>query len=149
MTVRRLLACALLMAAFPPSSSAEPLRAYKVTEDAIPESLTGQPGDPARGWAIVGDRRRGLCLLCHTGPFPGAHEQGTLAPDLRGAGARYTEGQIRLRVVDIKRLHPDSIMPSFYKVGGLERVGAEWSGKPVLSAGEVEDVVAYLATLRN
>ncbi len=141
--------CALLTAMLSTPAGADPLYAYAITNDAIPKSLTDRPGDPARGRAIVGDRQRGLCLLCHTGPFPDAHEQGTLAPDLGGAGARYTEGQLRLRIVDMKRINPSSIMPAYYKVEDLERVGLSWRGKPVLSAEEIEDVVAYLATLKD
>ncbi len=140
------LALALLAA---PASGAEALRRFEVRGDAIAASLTGRPGDPERGREIVGDRRRGLCLLCHTGPFPDAHQQGELAPDLRGAGARHTEGQLRLRIVDMKALNPASLMPSYYRTDGLQRVGPAWRGRPVLSAEEIEDVVAYLATLRS
>lgn len=132
-----------------PPSAAEPLRRLEVRGDAIPASLTGRPGDPERGREIVGDRRRGLCLLCHTGPFPDIHLQGELAPDLRGAGARLTEGQLRLRIVDMKALNPLSVMPAYYRTDGLHRVGPAWRGRPVLSAEEIEDVVAYLSTLRS
>ena len=79
---------------------------YEIVGDAIPASLTGAPGDPARGRAIVGDRRVGLCLLCHTGPFPEPRLQGTLAPDLRGAGSRLSAGQLRLRLVDASAAQP-------------------------------------------
>ncbi|PWC31730.1 sulfur oxidation c-type cytochrome SoxX [Azospirillum sp. TSO22-1] len=118
-------------------------------QDALPDSLTGTKGDPARGRAIVADRRRGLCLLCHSGPFPEERFQGTLAPDLSGAGARLSEGQLRLRIVDARRLVPDTIMPSYFKVEGLTRVAPAFQGKPVLSAAEIEDVVAFLTTLRD
>jgi len=126
---------------------AEALRAFEVVGDAIPQSLTGVPGDAERGRAIVGDRQVGLCLLCHRGPFPN-EQQGTLAPDLAGAGARWSEGQLRLRLVDARRLNPATIMPSYYRVDGLQRVGSAWQGKPVLSAQQVEDVIAFLRTLR-
>jgi sulfur-oxidizing protein SoxX len=109
--------------------------------------VEGQP-DPARGRAIVGNRQRGLCLLCHTGPFPEERFQGTLAPDLAGAGERWTEGQLRLRLVDGRRINPDTIMPSYYRIDGLARVGPAWRDKPILSAEEIEDVVAFLMTLR-
>lgn len=132
-----------------PAASAEPLRPFLARGDAIAASLTGRPGDPDRGREIVGDRRRGLCLLCHQGPFPDAHLQGDLAPDLRGVGARLTEGQLRLRIVDIKALNPASPMPAYYRTEELARVGSRWRGRPVLSAEEIEDVVAYLATLRS
>lgn len=137
---------ALLLVAGP-AWGAERLRPFEIRGDAIPASLTGGPGDPDRGREIVGDRRRGLCLLCHEGPFPEPHLQGDLAPDLRGVGARLTEGQLRLRLVDIKVLNPASLMPAYYRTDGLNRVGPTWRDRPVLSAEEIEDVVAYLATL--
>ena len=120
-----------------------------VVGDAVPAPLTGQPGDPARGRALVVDRRAGLCLLCHAGPFPEERFQGTLAPDLGGAGSRWSTGQLRLRLVDSRRVNPDSIMPAYYRVEGLERVAAAWRDRPVLGAQEIEDVVAFLATLRD
>jgi len=121
---------------------------YKIVGDAIPDSLTGAKGDPARGRKIVADRNVGLCLLCHSGPFPEDRFQGNLAPDLSGAGSRWSEGQLRLRIVDASKLNPNTIMPPFYRVDDLQRVPAAYRGKPVLSAVEVEDVVAYLLTLK-
>ncbi len=127
----------------------EPPRPYVVRGDAIELSLTGRPGDPARGQALIADRQRGLCLLCHTGPFPDMHAQGTLAPDLRGVGRRLSVGQLRLRVVDMKKINPATIMPSYYRIDGLQRVASAWRGKPVLTAEEIEDVVAYLGILKD
>jgi L-cysteine S-thiosulfotransferase len=125
------------------------LQPYQIVGDAIPASLTGAAGDPARGREVALDRRRGACLLCHSGPFPEEKFQGNLAPDLSGAGSRWLEGQLRLRVVDASRLNPDTIMPPYYRVDGLTRVGAAWQGKPILTADQIEDVVAFLSTLRN
>ena len=116
--------------------------------DAIPESLTGMPGDAARGRALVVDRTS-TCILCHSGPFPEQKFQGDLAPSLAGAGSRWSEGQLRLRLVDGSGLDPGTIMPSFYRLEGLVRVGQTWRGKPILSAEQIEDIVAYLATLRE
>src|SRR5213083_3194135 len=113
-------------------------------QDAIPESLTGVKGDPVRGRAIVANRQVGLCLLCHSGPFPEERFQGNLAPDLKGAGARWSEGQLRLRIVDAARLNPQTIMPPYYRVDGLTRVAPGFRGKPILTAEQIEDVVAYL-----
>jgi L-cysteine S-thiosulfotransferase len=140
----------LTVAAFVPpcAASAEGLQAYTVSSDAIPASLTGKPGDAARGRALVLDRTR-TCILCHSGPFSEAKFQGDLAPNLAGAGSRWSEGQLRLRLVDASRLNPATIMPSFYRVEGLERVGAPWRDKPILSAEQIEDVVAYLVSLRE
>ena len=122
---------------------------YEIVGDAIPASLTGAPSDPERGRAIVGDRRVGLCLLCHTGPFPEPRLQGTLAPDLTGVGVRLSPGQLRLRLVDSTRLNPDTIMPPYYRTEGLSRVAPSYAGKPILTAAQIEDVVAFLATLTN
>jgi sulfur-oxidizing protein SoxX len=125
------------------------LRPYAVVGNAIPEPLTGTRGDAARGRAIVGNRQVGLCLLCHSGPFPEEKFQGTLAPDLKGVGARWSEGQLRLRIVDSSRLYRDTMMPSYYRLDGLTRVAPAFAGKPVLSAEQIEDVVAYLVSLRD
>jgi sulfur-oxidizing protein SoxX len=132
----------------PCAAGAQQLRAYVVTADAIPVSLTGLPGDAARGRALVLDRAS-TCILCHSGPFPESKFQGDLAPSLAGAGSRWTEGQLRLRLVDAIRLNPATIMPSYYRVDGLDRVAPAWRGKPILSAGQIEDIVAYLVTLRD
>jgi L-cysteine S-thiosulfotransferase len=118
-------------------------------QEALPHSLTGAKGDPARGRAIVASRQVGLCLLCHSGPFPEERFQGELAPDLRGAGARWSEGQLRLRIVDSGRMNPASIMPAYHRTDGLTRVAPAFQGKPILSAEQIEDVVAYLMTLKD
>jgi len=122
---------------------------YRIVGDAIPASLTGKPGDPMRGRAIVGNRQVGLCLLCHSGPFPEERFQGNLAPDLAGAASRSNAGQLRLRIVDASRLNPDTIMPPYYKIDSAPRVASAFRGKPVLSAEQIEDVIAYLLTLKN
>ena len=132
----------------PAAASAQELRPYAVAGDAISESLTGMPGDATRGRALVLDRTS-TCILCHSGPFPEAKFQGDLAPSLAGAGSRWSEGQLRLRLVDASRLNPATIMPSYYRVDGLNRVGMAWRGKPILSADQIEDIVTYLATLRE
>jgi len=128
-------------------------------DDAMPDSLTGAKGDPARGRTIVASRQVGLCLLCHSGPFPEERFQGNLAPDLKGAGSRLSEGQLRLKIVDPGRVNPATIMPAYHRTEalgiealgteGLARVAPAYRGKPVLSAEQVEDVVAFLTTLRD
>jgi len=132
----------------PCAAGAQALRSYVVTADAIPASLTGIPGDAGRGRTLVLDRAS-TCILCHSGPFPEARFQGDLAPSLAGAGRRWTEGQLRLRLVDASSLNPATIMPSFYRLDQLDRVAPAWRGKPILSAEQIEDIVAYLATLRD
>ena len=124
------------------------MQPYTIAGDAIPASLTGTAGDAARGRALVLNRSS-TCILCHSGPFPEEKFQGDLAPDLSGSGARWSEGQLRLRIVDASRLNPATIMPSYYRTDGLVRVGAAWRGKPILSAEQIEDIVAYLTTLRQ
>ena len=141
-----LLAAATL--ALPCAASAQELRPYTIAGDAIPESLTGAPGDAVRGRALVLERTS-TCILCHSGPFPEEKFQGDLAPSLAGAGSRSSAGQLRLRLVEASRLNPATIMPSYYRVEGLTRVGAPWRDKPILTAGQIEDIVAYLATLRD
>jgi sulfur-oxidizing protein SoxX len=135
------------------AGSARPVQAdglvpYAIAGDAIPAPLTGAKGDAARGRAIVADHNRGLCLLCHSGPFPEDKFQGNIAPDLSGAGSRWSEGQLRLRIVDAGKINPNTIMPPFYRVDGLSRVAKAYQDKPVLTAVEIEDVVAYLMTLK-
>ena len=106
-------------------------------------------GDAQRGRALVADRTQGLCLLCHSAPIAEERFQGDLAPSLAGAGARWSAGQLRLRIVDSQRIKPDSIMPAYHRVDGLSQVGRDWRGKPVLDAQQVEDVVAYLQSLKD
>jgi len=138
-----------------PISAVAPLKAdaairpYAVIGDAIPASLTGAPGDPARGKAIVASRQTGLCLLCHSAPLPEEKFQGTIGPGLKGIGARYTEGELRLRIVDPRISNPDTIMPAYYRLDGLERVAPAFRGKTVLTAEQIEDVVAFLMTLHD
>jgi len=128
---------------------AEPLQPYEIAGDAIPAALIETPGDAVRGRAIVVNRRVGLCLLCHSGPFPEEKLQGNLAPDLAGTGSRWSVGQLRLRIVDARRLNPESIMPPYYRIDGLDRVAPAFRGKPIFSAQQIEDVVAFLATLKD
>jgi L-cysteine S-thiosulfotransferase len=135
------------LAMLPAQSNADLVR-YTIVGDAIPASLTGRKGDPASGRAIVANHTVGLCLLCHSGPFPEDRFQGNVAPDLGGAGARWSEGQMRLRIVDASKLNPNTIMPPFYRVDDLTRVAPAYRDKPVLTPVDVEDVVAYLMTLK-
>ena len=118
-------------------------------QEGISNSLTGTPGDPARGRTIVGSRQVGLCLLCHSGPFPEERFQGNLAPGLEGAGSRWTEAELRQRIVDSSQINPATIMPAYHRTEGLTRVAPAFRDRPVLSAQQIEDVVAYLMTLKN
>jgi sulfur-oxidizing protein SoxX len=117
--------------------------------EGLPEPLTATPGDASRGRAIIADRSRGLCLLCHSGPFPEERFQGSLAPSLAGVGARLSAAELRLRLVDSRRVNPDSIMPAYHRAEGLHRVAPALRGRTLLQAQEVEDVLAFLLTLRE
>jgi L-cysteine S-thiosulfotransferase len=141
-----LLAAALLT--LPCAAGSEGLRPYTITGDAIAESLTGAPGDAARGRQLIVERAN-TCILCHSGPFPEEKFQGDLAPSFAGAGSRWTIGQLRLRLVDASRFNASTIMPSYYRIEGLDRVAQSFRGKSILSAEQIEDIVAYLATLRE
>jgi L-cysteine S-thiosulfotransferase len=141
-----LIAGALLL--LPGVAGGEELRPFTVAGDSILESLTGAPGDAAHGRALVLERTN-TCILCHSGPFPEEKFQGDLAPNLAGSGSRWSVGQLRLRLVDASRFNPGTIMPSYYRLDGLDRVASNWRGKPILSAEQIEDIVAYLATLRE
>jgi sulfur-oxidizing protein SoxX len=121
---------------------------YQVVGDAIPSPLGGLVGDASRGRALVTDRRAGLCLLCHSGPFPEERFQGNLSTDLSGAGSRWSPGQLRLRLADARRLNPDTVMPAYHRTAGLRQVAGAWQGRPIFSAQQVEDVVSFLETLK-
>jgi L-cysteine S-thiosulfotransferase len=140
-------AFAALLAASARSTGAAALLPYEVRGDAVPEALGGLKGDAARGKAIVLDRRRGNCLICHQLPVAGELFQGELGPSLAGVGSRLTPGQIRLRLIDQSRIDPDTIMPPYYRVDGLKNVAPDYRGHPALEAQEIEDVTAYLASL--
>ncbi|MBN9439793.1 sulfur oxidation c-type cytochrome SoxX [Bosea sp. (in: a-proteobacteria)] len=125
------------------------LEAYTIAGDAIPAPLGGEIGDPARGRALVLDRTRGNCLICHRVPVPDEPFQGTIGPPLAGVGARLTAGQLRLRLVDTSLLNPATVMPPYFRTEGLRDVAPQFRGLPALNAQEIEDVVAYLVSLRT
>ena len=137
-----LTACAAVAGCATPAPSP-----YVVTGDAIPAPLTAESGDPARGRSVVAGRDAN-CLLCHAVPETGERFMGNLAPPLTAVGARYGAGQLRLRIVDSSLVNRETIMPAYFRVTGLSQVAAAYRGHPILSAQQVEDVVAYLQTLR-
>lgn len=131
-------------------ANAETLVSYTVVdENSIPESLTGQAGDPVKGRATAINRKKGNCLACHTMPIPEESFHGKIGPDLSGVASRYTAGEIRLRIVNPKIVNPDTFMPAYYRNDGFHRVAKKFQEKTILSAQEVEDVVAYIMTLKE
>lgn len=122
---------------------------YRIVGDGIPKPLTPDAPNVENGRRIVTERQTGLCVLFHSGPFPEVRFQGDLATNLGGTGSRWSEAQLRLRMVDASQINAQTIMPSYYRTEGLERVGWQWRGQPVLSAQQIEDVVAFLKTLKD
>ncbi len=122
---------------------------FFVVGNGIPEYLSGQPGDPERGRAVAIQRKKGNCLACHKMPIPDQQYHGEVGPDLAGVGSRMPESELRLRIVNPKIANPATMMPAFYRVDGLHRVGKAFQGKTILTPQEVEDVVAYLKTLTD
>jgi L-cysteine S-thiosulfotransferase len=141
---------AFLAAASNTACAGEPqMDRYEIVGDAIPKPLGGQKGDFGRGQEIVLDRRVGNCLICHRLPIKDEPFQGEIGPSLIGIGSRLNEGQIRLRLVDESRINPNTLMPPYYRVAGLNRVAPEYEGAPALDAHQIEDVVAYLSSLKE
>jgi sulfur-oxidizing protein SoxX len=120
---------------------------YRIVNGAIPEPLTDMPGDAERGRRIVLDREGGDCVICHAMPLPQRQFHGTIGPPLDGVSDRFSVGELRLRLVDPKAFNPNTMMPAYYRVDGLYRVHERYRGKPILTAQQIEDVVAYLSTL--
>jgi L-cysteine S-thiosulfotransferase len=139
------------------AAAAAQVAPYRIVDDTIPTPLTNERGDVVRGEAIVANRQVGLCTLCHqlaavstsqTSIDPKAADAATIATSLAGVGSRYSAAQLRLRIVDSRRLNPISIMPAYHRTDKLTRVGKAWQSQPIFSAQQVEDVVAYLVTLQ-
>ena len=146
----RVLLSAAIFAVLPQVVVAQELVAYKITnEQSIDNSLTGKPGDPERGRAVAVDRKQGNCLACHSLPIPEQPFHGEVGPDLSAVASTLSEGEIRLRVVNPKVLNPGTFMPAFYRNDRFTRVAKKFQGKTILSAEQVEDVVAYLMTLKG
>jgi len=130
-----------------PARAAE-TASWRVVGDGIPVPLTSAPADPRRGRVAAVNSAQGNCAICHRLPVPEVPVFGDVGPPLEGVGSRLSEAQLRLRVVDARALNPRSIMPAYHKVEGLHRVAPPYRGRPLLSAQEIEDIVAYLGTLK-
>ena len=118
-----------------------------IVADGIPRALTEAPSDPIRGMQVFVGRDQGHCVLCHIVSDLDVEFQGNVGPDLTYVADRLTPSQLRLRVVDYQIVRPGTLMPSYYRIHDLYQVGREYQDEPVLSAQDIEDVVAYLATL--
>ena len=115
----------------------------------MPEPLGARVGDKELGRQIVLDRTVGNCLICHAVPEPAERFMGNIGPDLTGIGSRLSAGQLRFRMIDASRLNSDTLMPPYYRTDGLTMVATQYRGTPVLTAQQLEDVVAYLASLKS
>ena len=125
----------------------EPIK-LDIVNDSLPKSLTGTPGDATAGKKVFLTRTLGNCLVCHQVTRLKSEEfHGEFGPSLDGVASRYTEAQLRLIVADPKRILTDTVMPAFFRIDGLSRVRPEFVGKSILTAAQVEDVVAFLKTL--
>jgi sulfur-oxidizing protein SoxX len=143
------LLAALMLAGMPAVGVAADYVGWVASNDAISEPLAGLTGDAGRGLKLVLDRRQGNCLACHKMPVEGELFQGNLGPPLEGVGSRLTPAQIRLRIVDQRQLNPGTVMPGYYRdPAGLNRVAPGFEGKPYFTPQQVEDVVAYISTLK-
>jgi len=135
-----------LLLAFPAQAQVAP---FSVSGDAIEAPLNALSGDVARGAALIRNRDSGNCLICHAIPDPAERFMGDIGPPLAGVGSRLSPAQTRLRLVDPTILNPAAIMPAYHRTEGLVRVDERHRGRPVLDAQEIEDLVAYLGTLRE
>ncbi|MBT8608463.1 sulfur oxidation c-type cytochrome SoxX [Polynucleobacter paneuropaeus] len=146
-TGRALVICLLVTLFFLTHSKL--VSAVTITNGAINDPLSDQVGDPIRGRAIVLSRQTGLCILCHNGPFPEEQFQGNLAPELGASVSHYTAAQLRARLVNPAYLNPNTIMPAYYQTVGLTRVAPKYAGQTILSGQEIEDVIAFLETMKS
>jgi len=140
-------ACSLLVASLLWAQE-RPIAPFEVVRDGIPQSLAAVPGSAERGRALLVERAAANCLLCHAIPDPSIRVAGDVGPSLAGVGRRLSAAQLRLRVADIQRVNRDAAMPSYYRVDALDRVAGDYRDKPVLDGQQVEDLVAYLQTLK-
>jgi L-cysteine S-thiosulfotransferase len=124
----------------------------RIVANGIPTPLTNLPGDAMRGRAIVLNRQIGMCLLCHQAPDSSREEPtpGNISTDLAGAGTRWREPELRLRMVDARRVNSASVMPRYYVVmhDDALQVSQAHRGKTILNAQQIEDVIAYLVSLK-
>jgi|TARA_R110000851_G_scaffold21488_17_gene64445 sulfur-oxidizing protein SoxX len=154
---RSILTVSLICATMSASAAEVAPTNVKFTDGAIAESLTGVAGDPVAGREVLGSRSLGNCVACHqVTDLSDVPFHGEIGPMLDGAGSRWSDAELRGIVANAKMMFPDSLMPSFYRTDGYTRPGNAFTGEaadstfgPLLTAQQVEDVVAYLATLKE
>ena len=145
-----LFAGAVLIAAA--TASAETMPGDVTIEDGVVVlSLTGQAGDPAMGREWAAGRKLGNCLACHTtSDLKNQPFHGEVGPPLDGVGDRWNAGELRAILVNSKAVFGiETIMPAFYRTSGFNRTADKFEGKSILTAQQVEDVIAYLLTLKE
>ncbi|MEQ3747121.1 MAG: sulfur oxidation c-type cytochrome SoxX [Henriciella sp.] len=121
----------------------------QIVGDTIPQPLTTLLGRPEIGQTLFNAREAGHCVLCHQVADSDRPFQGNLGPDLTLVGDRLSAGQLRLRIADYDQFKPGTVMPSYYRTHDLYQVGEAFQNAPILTAQEVEDLVAYLAGLKE
>ncbi len=141
--------CLLMAAGFVSSPQAQTPATYRIENGEVPAPLTAEPGNPARGRQTVRDMTHVTCLICHALPIPEEPDHGEIGPPLAGIGSRYSAGALRARLMDPKAFNPESIMPAYFRTDGLNRVGAEFRGRTIYTPQQIEDVVAYLLSLKE
>lgn len=147
---RRGMTAACVLLAGVAAAAAEDIVSYEVVDGTIPKSLTGVPGDPAAGRKAVIDRRLGNCVACHTATELSDQQfHGEVGPPLDGVADRWDEATLRMIIVNPKMVYEGTVMPAFYRNDGFHRVAEKFAGKTIMTAQQVEDVVAYLMTLRD
>jgi len=129
-----------------PAAFGADLMPAQISGDAVPAPLSATAGDPTHGRALLVARENANCILCHA--IPEVRFSGNLGPALTGIGSRLSAAQLRLRVADNAQVNTSTIMPAYYRSAGLTDVAAQYRDKTILSAQEIEDVVAYLQSLK-
>ena len=144
---RRLMHAALLSSALAASVALADCAPFEVVGDGIPSPLGGHTGSSEAGRDVAAARQRGDCSICHRLPLPNARFHGNVGPDLTAIGSRLTAAQIRLRVTANRHFNPESVMPDYCTGHGRHEVASAYTDQPILTAQEIEDLVAWLSSL--
>tara|TARA_X000000950_G_scaffold257016_1_gene323115 strand:+ start:178730 stop:179191 length:462 start_codon:yes stop_codon:yes gene_type:complete len=126
-----------------------PVSSNQIIDDAIPQPVSNVDASAEIGQQVFSDRDQGHCVLCHVIPAVDAPFQGNVGPELTNIGDRLSPGQIRLRIVDVQSISPETVMPSYYRIHDLYQVDDDYAGRPILSADQVEHLVAFLSVQKD